>query len=124
MSTGYFETYPSGGQWRWRLVSSNGRIIATAGESYVNYSDCERSIEIVRIAGRDNWLVYEAPQGPFRGAFYIYPDAAGEFRWKLYATNGPSVAASSEGYSTRAGARDSVALTKSAWNWPAYRRAA
>jgi uncharacterized protein YegP (UPF0339 family) len=124
MNNGYFDIYPSAGQWRWRLVSANGRIIATAGEAYVNVADCERSIEIVRIAGRDNWTVYEAPQGPYRGAFHIYTDAAAEHRWTLYASNGPCVAASSEGYSTRAGARDSVALTKSAWNWPAYRRAA
>lgn len=36
------------GQWRWRLKSSNGRIIATASEAYVNKSDCLRSIDIMK----------------------------------------------------------------------------
>jgi len=29
------------GEFRWRLVSSNGRVVATSGEGYVNRGDCE-----------------------------------------------------------------------------------
>jgi uncharacterized protein YegP (UPF0339 family) len=29
------------GQWRWRAVAPNGRIVADSGESYHNRKDCE-----------------------------------------------------------------------------------
>lgn len=43
-----YEYYPSGGQWRWRLQASNGRIIANSGESYVNKGDCLAAIKLVK----------------------------------------------------------------------------
>ncbi len=36
------------GQYRWRYVSSNGNTIADSGEGYVNKSDCERGIAIMK----------------------------------------------------------------------------
>lgn len=46
--------------------------------------------------------------------FEIYPDAAGEFRWRLKASNG-RVVASGEGYKTNAGAvRGTQALQRAA----------
>ena len=29
------------GQWRWRAVAPNGKIVADSSESYVNRADCE-----------------------------------------------------------------------------------
>jgi uncharacterized protein YegP (UPF0339 family) len=44
-----FELYTDqAGEYRWRLKSSNGRIIATSSEGYKKKSDCERGIEIVK----------------------------------------------------------------------------
>ncbi len=43
----WFELYPSGGQWRWRLKASNGQIIAS-GESYWNKTDAENAIRLVK----------------------------------------------------------------------------
>jgi uncharacterized protein YegP (UPF0339 family) len=37
--------------WRWRLVSSNGRIIADSAEGYARKADCEHGIELVKGAG-------------------------------------------------------------------------
>lgn len=34
-------------QWRWRYAT-NGRIIAVSSEAYINESDCDRSIAIMR----------------------------------------------------------------------------
>ncbi|KQS73132.1 hypothetical protein ASG39_04270 [Rhizobium sp. Leaf371] len=34
-----WEIYSSNG-WRWRRTASNGRIVGTSSESYVNRSDC------------------------------------------------------------------------------------
>ena len=48
----YFEIYPSGAQWRWRLRASNHRIIAS-GESYYNKSDCMSAIKLVKSTNSD-----------------------------------------------------------------------
>lgn len=34
-------------EWRWRLVSPNGRTIADAGEGYTHKADCRRGIKLV-----------------------------------------------------------------------------
>ena len=36
------------GEWRWRLVAGNGRIIADSGEGYVDRSGVVRAINIVK----------------------------------------------------------------------------
>ena len=48
-------TYPSYwmykdrvGEWRWSYDASNGRTISVSSEGYINRSDCERSIEIMK----------------------------------------------------------------------------
>ncbi|MDO8877755.1 MAG: DUF1508 domain-containing protein, partial [Pseudolabrys sp.] len=38
-STGYYEVYQSGTQWRWRFKGNNHEIIAS-GESYYHKADC------------------------------------------------------------------------------------
>jgi uncharacterized protein YegP (UPF0339 family) len=35
-------------EWRWRLRSTNGNVIADSAESYARRQDCERGIEIVK----------------------------------------------------------------------------
>ena len=45
----YYEVYKDRtGFFRWRYVSSNGRIIADSGEGYVNKSDCLAGITIMK----------------------------------------------------------------------------
>ena len=38
------------GEWRWRLVSANGRIFAASGEGYRHRADCLHGIELVKDA--------------------------------------------------------------------------
>ncbi|MEP6819414.1 MAG: YegP family protein [bacterium] len=38
----------SKGEWRWRLKSSNGRILGDSGESYKNEQECLDDIERVK----------------------------------------------------------------------------
>lgn len=33
------------GEWRWRLVARNGRIVADSGEGYTRRRDCHRAID-------------------------------------------------------------------------------
>jgi uncharacterized protein YegP (UPF0339 family) len=44
--------------------------------------------------------------------FELYKDAKGEFRWKLVASNGQSVASSGEGYKTKASAMNGIESVK------------
>ncbi len=48
-----FEVYRSGWfrrEWRWRFVSSNGRVIAISSEGYRNREDCMNGIQLMREA--------------------------------------------------------------------------
>lgn len=48
-STPTFEVYlDSAGEWRWRLVATNGNIIADSGEGYESKQGVERGIESVK----------------------------------------------------------------------------
>lgn len=44
-----FEVYAdTGGNYRWRLKSSNGQVVASSGESFDSKSNAERAAENVR----------------------------------------------------------------------------
>ncbi len=36
------------GEYRWRLRADNNQVIATSGEGYVDRSDCEAGIDLVK----------------------------------------------------------------------------
>lgn len=45
----YYNLHKDGlGQWRWRYVSSNGRVIAVSSESYINKADAQNGINIMK----------------------------------------------------------------------------
>jgi uncharacterized protein YegP (UPF0339 family) len=47
--TVYFQLYrDTAGYWRWTLFAANGRKIADSGEGYVNKSDAENGINLVK----------------------------------------------------------------------------
>ena len=49
-----FEVFrDNAGEWRWRLVASNGNIIADSGEGYQSKQGVERGIESVRRSAPD-----------------------------------------------------------------------
>jgi uncharacterized protein YegP (UPF0339 family) len=44
-----FETYTDAkGEYRWRLKSSNGQVIATSGQGYKDKRDCENAIDVIK----------------------------------------------------------------------------
>lgn len=44
-----FEIYQDGkGEYRWRLKSGNGQVIASGGEGYTSRSGCENGITAVK----------------------------------------------------------------------------
>jgi uncharacterized protein YegP (UPF0339 family) len=48
-NTMYFRLYKdTSGYWRWTLYAANGRKIADSGEGYINKSDCQAGIDLVK----------------------------------------------------------------------------
>ena len=95
------------------LKATNGQIIATS-EVYTTDAACKGGIESVMknapVAAVENQTVegYAVEKHP---KFEIYTDKAGEFRFRLKATNGQVIAVS-EGYTTIANCLNGVESVK------------
>ena len=65
--TGKFEVYQDkGGDFRWRLLSSNGQVVATSGQGYKEKRDCLNGIESVKRIAADS-KVEDAKEPPSGG---------------------------------------------------------
>ena len=84
------------------LKADNGQVIATS-EVYTTAASCKNGIESVRrnapIAALEDQTVEDFAAAK-RPKFELYVDNAGEFRFRLKATNGEIIAAS-EGYKAK-----------------------
>lgn len=95
------------------LKASNGEVIATS-EVYRSEGSCRKGIASVQknapVATVENQTVegYATEKHP---KFEIYHDKAGEFRFRLKATNGQIIAVS-EGYKALAGCENGIASVK------------
>lgn len=91
------------------LKAGNGEVIATS-EVYTTEVACKNGIESVRknapVANVEDQTVegFEKAKHP---KFEIYEDNAGEFRFRLKATNGEVIAVS-EGYKAKASCKNGV----------------
>lgn len=95
------------------LKAGNGEVIATS-EVYSSKAACLNGIESVKknsaVANVEDQTVegYAAEKNP---KFEVYADKAGEFRFRLTATNG-QVIATSEGYKAKASCLNGVESVK------------
>ncbi|MBQ7921269.1 MAG: YegP family protein [Clostridia bacterium] len=95
------------------LKATNGQVIATS-EVYNSEAACKNGIESVAknapVANVENQTAegYAAEKCP---KFEIYQDKAGEFRFRLKATNGQVIAVS-EGYTTLANCENGIESVK------------
>ena len=95
------------------LKAGNGQVIATS-EVYTTEAACKNGIESVRknapVAAVEDQTVegYATGKNP---KFEVYTDKAGEFRFRLTATNGQTIAVS-EGYTTHANCLNGVESVK------------
>ena len=91
------------------LKAGNGEVIATS-EVYTTEAACKNGIASViknaAAAGVEDQTVegFEKVKHP---KFEIYEDNAGEFRFRLKATNG-EIIATSEGYKAKAGCKNGI----------------
>lgn len=95
------------------LKASNGEVIATS-EVYNSEDACKKGIASVQknapVAAVENQTVegYVTEKNP---KFEIYTDKAGEFRFRLKATNGQIIAVS-EGYKALASCKNGIESVK------------
>lgn len=95
------------------LKAGNGEVIATS-EVYNSEDACIKGVESVKknapVAGTEDQTVegYAEVKHP---KFEIYNDKAGEFRFRLKATNGQIIAVS-EGYKALAACRNGIESVK------------
>jgi uncharacterized protein YegP (UPF0339 family) len=56
------------GEWRWRMVAGNGRIVATSGEAFASKGNAERAAEMIagEMAAAGSVPVYSKPGGEVR----------------------------------------------------------
>jgi uncharacterized protein YegP (UPF0339 family) len=95
-----FELYEDAArEHRWRLKAANGKTLATGGQGYQAKADAKSAVAR---------LIKDVSKHKFE----VYQDKAKEFRWRLKAANGQTVAASSEGYADRPAAEAAIALIK------------
>ena len=95
------------------LKAGNGEVIATS-EVYSSEAGCRNGVASVQknapVANVENQTVegYEVQRHP---KFEVYADKAGEFRFRLKATNG-QVIATSEGYKALASCMNGIESVK------------
>ncbi len=95
------------------LKAGNGEVIATS-EVYSSKAACEKGIESVKknavVANVEDQTVegFATEKNP---KFEVYADKAGEFRFRLKATNG-QVIATSEGYKSKSGCMNGIESVK------------
>ena len=83
------------GQFRWRRMARNGKIIGKASESYKQRADA--------IANAQRHGMDGNPKSLGRSDKWdIYTDKKGQYRWRRCAANGAITGAASESYMTKA----------------------
>ena len=95
------------------LKAGNGEVIATS-EVYTTKAACVKGIESVKknsaVANVEDQTVegYATEKNP---KFEVYTDKAGEFRFRLKATNG-QIIATGEGYKSKSGCMNGIESVK------------
>ena len=110
MGTFIIKKTPSGA-FNFSLNASNKEKIAVSSQVYTTKSACKKGIESVgKNAARcieenriEDLTLKKAPDRVPFPKFEIYYDKAGLFRYRLFASNGESIAISEEGYKSKSG---------------------
>lgn len=105
---GKFEVKPAKTGFVFNLKAGNNEVIGTS-EVYTTKAACLNGVESVRknapIANIEDQTAGESAKNP---KFEIYEDKAGEFRFRLKATNGEPILAS-EGYTQKSSCKNGIA---------------
>jgi large subunit ribosomal protein L21 len=94
------------GAWRWRLSARNGEPIARSEQGFASKASVVKTLESVRrftASAEDHAEVGGEGQPDRATGFEIYEDKAGDWRWRLRASNGELLAVPEQGFSSKAG---------------------
>lgn len=111
MSRFLIRSLPSG--WKFDLKAPNGQVIATS-EVYETMAACRKGAESVRKNAPAARVEDQTEEGWKRCSnpkFQLFRDKAGQFRFRLTATNGKIIAVS-EGYGTKAACENGIDSVK------------
>jgi uncharacterized protein YegP (UPF0339 family) len=113
-STKGFEIFEDNqGEWRWRLVASNGEPVAVSEQGFSSKSGVVRSLDVVRRNTADAEDHSEVATDEKAGkGFEIFEAEAGDWRWRLRASNGELVAVSEQGFSSKSGVVRSLEVVR------------
>ncbi len=85
----HYELYiDAKGNHRWRLRSSNGQIVASAGEGSASESKAKTAAANFKVRAA-SW------------SYLVYEDLAGKYRWRVRSSNGEKIASSGEPFTSR-----------------------
>jgi uncharacterized protein YegP (UPF0339 family)/outer membrane murein-binding lipoprotein Lpp len=125
-SSATFDVYrDNADEWRWRLVHTNGNIIAASGQGYSSDRSARRGMRSVKrnsLGAAVVWQRDEPEPDPLvdpvaadpAARFELYRDADEEYRWRLRHDNGNTLAAATRGFSSKSAAEDGLAAMRSA----------
>ena len=108
MAGKFIITTTKNGEYTFNLKASNGEVILSASETYSTMAACEGGIESVKknaLAGVEDQTRSESVAHP---KYELYQDKAGEYRFRLKASNG-EIIGKSEGYKAKASAKKGIA---------------
>jgi uncharacterized protein YegP (UPF0339 family) len=88
-------------EFRWRLKAAGDKTLATSGQGYKAKADCLHGIKRIQ---------EDVDSGKLK--FEVYQDKAMKYRWRLKATNGQIIGASSEGYKAEADVDRAIEVIK------------
>lgn len=86
----FLVTNDQGGNPSWWLYGANNEMVAWAGESFASLSNATRAAAAFKA-------------GASTARYEVYPDAAGEYRWRAWRSS-DKVAASGEAFASKSNA--------------------
>ena len=108
MAGKFIITTAKNGEFTFNLKAGNGEIILAASETYTTMAACENGVNSVKknaLAPVEDQTREESVGHP---KYELYLDKAGEFRFRLKASNG-QIIGKSEGYKAKASAKKGIA---------------
>jgi large subunit ribosomal protein L21 len=97
------------GQWRWRLRARNRELVAMSEQGFTTKAGAIEALDVVRRNVAEAEGHEDAPTGDDAAeaknikGFEIYEDKAGQWRWRLRASNGELLAIPEQGFASKAG---------------------
>ena len=101
-------TTAKNGEYTFNLKASNGEVILTASETYTTMTACENGIASVKKNSGVHIEDQTRGESQTHPKYELYKDKAGEFRFRLKASNG-EIIGKSEGYKAKASAKKGIA---------------